>query len=262
MTRPLTVPWLVDGTVPGDLGPAWGAQPAEPAQRHQRSLAATAEQVAVYRWLEHQLFATVGRWTAVEPDPAAAAVFSVLARQHAGHAELFADRLPVLAGIDADALAKPPAPWVALCDHLALMAGPGPGPERDPGAGGGSSGPPDARSPDWWQEQAASTTGRLVALGRVVLPRLTSTYAWHLRRVTPSDAPLVPTLRLVLARTRDAWTTVEAMVQDAAGAFGSHRDPGATGPGLPHLGYQVHEQLEALFALAGPAEKPPSQDKR
>jgi len=197
-SEPVAASWLVDGTVPGDLGPAWGTSGVGAVSRAP-GLVATADQVAAFRWLEHRLFEVVGRWSATETNPGAAALFAVLSRQHAWHAELFARRLPVLAGVDVGTVGTIAAPWTELLRRL------GEGPEAAKGT---------ASTADRVGDASSATLGRLVGLGRVVLPRLTTAYARYLQRLTPSEAPLVVVLRTVLPATRDAWTTVEAMVQD------------------------------------------------
>lgn len=271
MTRPLVAWWLVDGTVPGDLGPAWGASPSPPVVSGAADrlavaastsadqlragdrpgdrpgpgspavggLIVTARQVACYHWVESRLFEIVGRWSASEVDESAGALFSVLARQHAWHAELFAERLPVLASVDVELLGPPPTPWIELVDCVDDVVS-----EQD--------GSPDSGTVT---DVAGVTVGRLVALGRVVLPRLTTTYARHLRRATPADAPLLRTLRLVLAPTRDAWTTVEAMVQDCLipSDGGLTSSDGGDVTRAQSVANRIQQQLGGLIAPLGSA---------
>ena len=87
-----------------------------------------------------------GRWP---PRPRRSAEIGVyldsLSTEHAWHAELWADRLPVVSGIDAQALVVVP-----------------------PAAGG------VRRAGERWGQ-----VGRLAGLFRVVLPRLVTSYAYH-----------------------------------------------------------------------------------
>ncbi|MDA8072271.1 MAG: hypothetical protein M0Z82_11920 [Actinomycetota bacterium] len=263
--RPL---WVVDGSLPGDIGGRWRS-PAGGVAPGGSGLVALARQVGAYRWVEHRLFEVLGGWSAFEAQPGPATLFSVLSIQHATHAEQFAARLPVLAGIDAAALGAPSPGWSNLLDQLATTVEPGasaagssPGDPRVPAAGGrsGTGGsapgsrpgdpgaPPGSGAlPETQQRRldgagdtpsAAelwATVARLVGLGRVVLPRLATEYARRLWWCTPSEAPLVPVLRGVLADTRHAWLTVEAMVQDYLAArdvlaYGSGQPPGTHDP--------------------------------
>lgn len=261
--RPL---WVVDGSLPGDIGGRWRWRGGGVASGGS-GLVALARQVGAYRWVEHRLFEVLGSWSALEAQPGPAALFSVLSIQHAAHAEQFAERLPVLANIDPAALGVLSPGWRHLLDQLAstvepaaFAAGSRPG---DPGAlrAGGRPGtgaaPPGSRLGDPHAPQGSGvlpetpeqhrldgatsvpstaelwpTVARLVGLGRVVLPRLATAYAQRLWWCTPSEAPLVPVLRGVLADTRHAWLTVEAMVQDylAAGdllVHGNDQPPGS-----------------------------------
>jgi hypothetical protein len=142
----------------------------------------SARLTGAYCWLERRLFAVLGAWAPADPVPEVRALFDVLSQQHAWHAELWAERLPVLDALEPEALTVAPDPDVeALFEKL---AGPG------------------------------GTLLRLAGLARVVLPRLVAGYAVHLRRSSPmGEAPTVRVLRLVLAEETDAWTACEAMIQ-------------------------------------------------
>lgn len=164
--------WVVDGSVPGERV----AVPGGPAG----DLAGTGRTVGAARWLSHQLFRGVGAWAADEPCPTAAVTFAVLGRQFGAHADLLADRLPVVAVADPDVLTGAPRRWAALPEVLHVH-----GTER-----------------------------RLVTLGRVVLPRLVVAHARWLSGVAAAEASLRRALRLVLADEQHAWVTVEALVLD------------------------------------------------
>ena len=88
-----------------------------------------ARLVGSYQWVERRLFEILGSWVASEPVPEAQMVFDVFSQQHAWHAELFADRLPALDSVDADALMVAPSPEVDRM--LAVLAGAGPDGDRD-----------------------------------------------------------------------------------------------------------------------------------
>jgi hypothetical protein len=122
--------------------------------------------------------------------------------RHAWHAELWADRLPVLAGVDPDRLTMPSSPSAAL---FAALNGDTPARE-----GPGSSWPPvgDGRP------KLPGALPRLAGLYRVVLPRLAVSYRRHLG-VTNSvtDGPLRRTLRLVLNDGMEDWYAGEQLVQ-------------------------------------------------
>lgn len=260
--------WVVDGSVPGDIGGGWRAGAGAVAGGGS-ALVSMAHQVGAYRWIEHRLFEVLGSWSAVELQPGAATLFAVLATQHAAHAERFAERLPVLATIDPEALGAPPPGWLDLLAELAAMVDPSActpgGPQSTPfDQPGGPSPGLDiaAREPELWP-----TVARLVGLGRVVLPRLATAYARRLWWCTPSEAPLVPVLRGVLEDTRQAWLTVEAMVQDhlasdrgpAPGTSGSSGQ--ALAPGGDRLLAAHQHRLEELVARSGGSVPPARPDR-
>jgi hypothetical protein len=117
-------------------------------------------------------------------------VFDIYSQQHAWHAELWAERLPVLESLDPATLTRPPS--VEVDKLLGMLAGGAPG--QAPAAGG--------------------TLLRLVALARVVLPRLIAGYGLHLRRAAPvADGPVVRSLRLVMRDEIEAWQATETLVQ-------------------------------------------------
>lgn len=146
------------------------------------TLAQAAERFGAYRWVERRLFELTGAWAAEATPPDARIHLDVVSRQHGWHAELWADRLPVLDGTDHDALTRPAGPVLGpLVAELARQGG---------------------------------TVARLAALYRVVVPRLIVTYDRHLRRATAAaDAPAVRALRLVRRDEVEAWQAGEALLE-------------------------------------------------
>lgn len=144
--------------------------------------------VGGYRWLEHQLFELTGSWAAGAEAPAVQVHLDEASLQHAWHADLWADRVPVLSRIDPDQVVRPLPP--ACGDLVAAMA------ELtvDPGSY------PDVR--------------RLAALYRVAVPRLVVTYEEHLGRTVPvSDGPVIRALRLTLRDEVESWQAGESLLQ-------------------------------------------------
>jgi hypothetical protein len=132
--------------------------------------------------MERRLFELTGTWAAEVTVPEAQVHFDVVSGQHAWHAELWAARLPVLDGVDPEALTRPSGPAVGpLFDALGEPTG---------------------------------TVERLAGLYRVVLPRLLVTYQRNLLLAAPvADAPAVRVLRLVRRDEIEAWEAGEALLQ-------------------------------------------------
>jgi hypothetical protein len=177
--------------------------------------------VGAYQWIERRLFEVLGGWVVSEPIAEARLVFDLYSQQHAWHADLWADRLPVLDGLDPTTLTVPPG---AEVDRLLMqLAGGLPG-----------------------EEAAGGTLLRLVGLARVVLPRLIAGYGLHLHRAAPvADGPVVRSLRLVMRDEIEAWQATETLVQTLV-----HR---------PHDIQVVtaHQQrLEEILAGTGPGLVP------
>lgn len=153
-------------------------------------LEALARVIGSYQWIERRLFEVLGGWVKSEPVDAVQLVFDIYSQQHAWHAELWAERLPVLDTMDPATLTLPPS--VEVDRLLGMLAGGAPG--QAPAAGG--------------------TLLRLVSLARVVLPRLVAGYGLHLRRAAPvADGSVVRSLRLVVRDEIEAWQTTETLVQ-------------------------------------------------
>jgi hypothetical protein len=168
------------------------------------SLHAQARLVGSYQWVERRLFEVLGSWVVSEPVPEAQVLFDAYSQQHAWHAELFADRLPALDSVDPDTLVLPPS--AEMDRMLNVLSGAVSDGERSTHDGSlleDASGTP-----------AGGTLPRLVGLGRVVVPRLVTGYALHLRRVsTVADAPMARCLRLVLRDEIEQWQALEALTQ-------------------------------------------------
>jgi len=169
-------------------------------------LEAQARMVGAYQWVERRLFEVLGAWGSAEVVPEVQVLFDVYSQQHAWHAQLFGERLPVLDAMDSAALVVSPSTGVErMLSELSGGARPGGGPaitgrlmgEGSPGSGG-----------------SGGTLLRLVGLARAVLPRLVTGYVLHLRRVAPvADAALARSLRLVLRDETEQWQALEALAQ-------------------------------------------------
>jgi hypothetical protein len=167
--------------------------------------------VGAYTWIELQMFEVLGTWVGQEPSDEARLLFDLHSQQHAWHANVLADRLPVSGASDRD------ASWV-----------PGPGVQRAIQLVGAAEG----------------TLLRLVGAGRFVLARLVAGYTLHIQRsAVLSDAPLLRVLRLVLRDELESWQATEIMLQSllsgpedveaAAGHLRSLEEPLAgDGPGF------------------------------
>lgn len=154
--------------------------------------------LGAYAWTEGRLYEVLGTMAAGEAWPPAAVLFDALSQQHAWHALLFAERLPLLPDRHAGALTVPPSAALAdVLDHFGAL-------------------------PD--------TTSRLAVLARGLLPRLVAGYRGHLARARPStDAPVVRALRLVVRDEVEAQLEAEALLERAMAASGG------AGPALEAL---------------------------
>ncbi len=165
-------------------------------------LDAMAALVGEYRWIEHALFRLLGEWVTEMPIAAVQVHLDAQSMRHAWHAELWSERLPVLAGADPDGWTTPSAPTTAL---FAALSG-----DQPPAVGPGSAWP--AAAEDGFGHPGALP--RLAGLYRVVLPRLVTTYERHLRVVSPmTDAPVARALRLVLNDEVEDWQAGERLVE-------------------------------------------------
>ncbi len=168
-----------------------------------------------YRWFEHSLFELTGTWAATAHAPAARVHLDEVSLQHAWHADLWGDRVPVLDRIDPDRLLRPPAPaFGTLVGAMAELTQ----------AGRGDA---DVR--------------RLAALYRVAIPRLLATYDQHLRETSPaSDGPVIRVLRLVLRDEAESWQAGETLLQSLL-----------TGPEQVAAASETQLALESLVVEAG-----------
>ncbi len=150
------------------------------------------------------------------PIPAVQVQVDGQSMRHAWHAELWAERLPVLAGVDTERLSVPSRPTQAV---FAALEGEGlPGAEGPPGA-----------------------LQRLAALYRVILPRLVTSYVRHLRIASPiTDGPVTRALRLVLHDEMDDWHDGERLVQRLV-----------TRPHDVEAVYRFQQHLESAVVAAG-----------
>jgi hypothetical protein len=195
---------------------AVGAADRAGAEYPALTLGVTAALVGEYRWIEGTLYSTLGSWVVDMPIPAVQLQVDGQSMRHAWHAELWAERLPVLAGVDAERLSVPSRPTQAL---FAALGG-----EELPGG----EGPPGALP-------------RLAALYRVVLPRLVTSYVRHLAVASPiTDGPIARALRLVLNDEMDDWHTGERLVQRLV-----------TRPHDVEAVHQFQQQLESVVVAAG-----------
>ncbi|HEX2272501.1 MAG TPA: hypothetical protein VHG90_01340 [Acidimicrobiales bacterium] len=137
------------------------------------------------RWLETRLYEVLGAWVAVEPDPEVKSAFAAHSLRHAWHAEVWRERVPKVAHLDADALTVPAGEAVAgMVGALEEAAG------------------------------ADQTIERLVGVARLVLPRLVAAYRVRLEAAHPlADGPTVRWLGLVLADEGAALAEVDRLLQ-------------------------------------------------
>ena len=169
-----------------------GLVPDEPGAAAPLPLGMSAALVGGYLWIEQALYELLGSWVGATPLPAVQVFLDGQSARHAWHAQLFADRLPVLAGADPDGLTRPPVPAGTV---LAALAG------HDTPGEDGAAGP-------------QGVLPRLAGLYRVVLPRLVVTYGRHLAAASEAtDGPLIRALRLVLADEVEDWHAGERLVQ-------------------------------------------------
>ncbi|MBV8463989.1 MAG: hypothetical protein JO368_11880 [Acidimicrobiales bacterium] len=167
----------------------------------------TAALVGRYRWVEHALYVLLGRWVQDAALPAVQVHLDAQGMRHAWHAELWADRLPVLSSSHPERLTVPSPPMASLFRLLGASV---------PAA---SDATEMGRSRfdvvlDAGTSDVPGTLPRLAALYRVVLPRLVATYEHHLSLTAePTDGPVRRALRLVLNDEIEDWRTGERMVQ-------------------------------------------------
>ncbi len=167
------------------------------------SLADAAAVVGGYAWIERQLASVTGEWAALMALPAVQVHLAAQSARHGWHAELWAERLPRLDGVDPEALCRPPSPAVDVAIGALGLT------RRRRGRDGGAG-----------VDRPASVEGGpgalplLAGLYRVVLPRLVMSYQAHLRVASAvSDGPVIRALRLVVADETEDWHDGELLVQ-------------------------------------------------
>jgi hypothetical protein len=148
-----------------------------------------SRRIGVWAWCERQLFAALGSWAQTTPDPAVAVFFGEMARRHAWHAELFFDRLPELASVDAEQLVVASGPATeALFDAVAA-------------AGESAS------------HEDHSALVRIVAVHRVALPLLVGEYQAARSTVSAVAEPaLGRALDLVLRDDQEEWARAQPLL--------------------------------------------------
>ena len=164
------------------VAPGPNERPAAFTDLHTR-----ARRVGQWAWVERRVFELFGDWAGTTADPDAAALFGEMSRRHGWHAEVFFDRLPELASVDAEGLVVPP----------------GPATEAFVGALGA-------------HDPASEPIDRLVAAYRVLLPMLVVEY----RSAVPTFSPVAePSLGrwvdIVLRDDLEEWSRGQQLLSAA-----------------------------------------------
>ena len=135
-----------------------------------------------FAWLEDRIADMTGAWVSTIDDSDARLVVGARSHTHAWHADLWRDRMPVVPGLDTSSFVAPARDELARAiDQLADLE---------------------------------TTLERMVALHRVLLPRLVTAYALLLRGTNELiDAPTVRTVRLVLEDTREETREGEIVIR-------------------------------------------------
>jgi hypothetical protein len=171
-------------------------------------LGVTAALVGEYRWVEHALYTLLGRWVDDAPLAAVKVHLDAQSMRHAWHAELWADRLPVVSGSNHDRLTVPSPPTAALFRMLGASI-----PRMVAFAAEGGSASAGDDTSDMTPE-LPGTLPRLAGLYRVVLPRLVVSYERHLAATAvPTDGPIIRALRLVLNDEIEDWRAGEQLIE-------------------------------------------------
>ena len=195
------------------------------------TLQEAAALAGAYRWAEDRLFRLTGGWASDPAPPAVRVHLDEVSGHHAWHAQLWADRLPVLDWFDQDAATGPLGDAAGpVLDALAALP--------------------------------VEPVARLAGLYRVVVPRLLVGYDRHLGLAAPgTDGPVIRALQLVRRDHVESWRSGEALLQGlvagpetASTAAAAQRDLEAVlgerggGPGLfPWLGSPARGSTESQF---------------
>ncbi len=134
--------------------------------------------------MEHRLFEVAGEWAGSPTalDPAVRVHLDEVSIRCAEHAELWAERLPVLDGVDPELLSRPPSATVDRAFEALATEGQG--------------------------------ITRLSGLYRVMVPRLLVTYDRHLARANPAtDGPVIRVLGRVSTDHLDTWRAGMGLLQ-------------------------------------------------
>jgi hypothetical protein len=157
-----------------------------------------------HRWAESRLFEILGSWVASTDDIEVKLLFDRHSQHHAWRADQWWDRLPVLAGVDREALVVAPSPAAAAAaDTLGSADG---------------------------------VVDRLAGAYRVALPRLLGRYERHRTLVTPAaDGAVIRTLDLLVPDVATDWRQGEVLLQDRIGSPGDVERAAATVARLERL---------------------------
>ncbi len=137
------------------------------------TLEAAAARCGAHCWVERRLFEALGVWGASAGSPRAVVALDRASQHAAWRAAQWLERLPVLAGVDREALVAAPPGWAELL-------------------GAAGSHPP-----------ALEGAGVVAVAARVLLPRLAERYRTHQAEATPvADRPALRTLAQCLADLR------------------------------------------------------------
>jgi hypothetical protein len=159
------------------------------------TLQESAALIGAYRWAEHNLFGLTGSWVQEVADPEIRLHLDLVSGEHAWHAELWEDRLPVVDGVDADALA---ASVGSALEAVYASVG------------------PVLASVGAAHRETPTTSLQLAVLYRFLIPRLVATYEHHLGHAVPAtDGPTIRILRMVMRDEIEAWQTGERLLQGA-----------------------------------------------
>ena len=172
-----------------------------------------AVRLGAYRWTEERLFELTGTWAAAPGlvDVARVHLFEA-STQHAWHAQLWADRLPVLAGVDPEGLTRPVG---ARAASLLTALEPAEVPEPSPGA------------------EAPRGVRFVAGLTVEVLPRLLGSYAEFGRRLVPvTDGPSIRALTLVVRDVEEELAAAGTLLGGLAGSSAAEEWARALGEGL------------------------------